>query len=199
MGAQVFDNLLEQLGNGDAEAAERVFRDYEPYLRMIVRRKLTPSLRSKFDSIDIVQSVWTHILEDFNAEGWRFRDSNHLRAFLARSTYNRFIDHCRRHRRELQLQHSPGSEEAFDYPDTRETRPSELAQADDLWKLLVKTCNPNHLHILELKRRGASLAEIAAKTGMHSSSIRRILYDLARRMAAPEGLASPSSDPSLRG
>jgi DNA-binding IclR family transcriptional regulator len=34
-----------------------------------------------------------------------------------------------------------------------------------------------------MKRQGCSLAEIAAKTGFHESSVRRILYDLARRLA----------------
>ena len=194
MSVEAYDSLLEQLGNGDAEAAERVFRDYEPYLRMIVRRRLTPSLRSKFDSIDIVQSVWTNILVDFHEEGWQFQDRNHLRAFLARSTYNRFIDHCRRHRRELQLEQSPGGDGSFDWPDSSEPRGSEVVQADDVWDLLMKVCNPNHRELLELKRQGASLAEIAAKTGMHPSSVRRILYDLARRMAAAEGASSPSFD-----
>ena len=158
---------------------------------MIVRRRLTPSLRSKFDSIDIVQSVWSHILEDFHEEGWRFQDRDHLRAFLARSTYNRFIDHCRRHRREIQLQQPQGDQGTLDWPDTSEPRPSEVAQAGDVWDSLMKTCNPNHRVILELKRRGASLAEVAAETGMHPSSVRRILYDLARRLAAAEGASPP--------
>ena len=117
-----------------------------------------------------------------------------MRAFLARSTYNRFIDHCRRHRRELQLEQSPGGDGSFDWPDSSEPRGSEVVQADDVWDLLMKVCNPNHRELLELKRQGASLAEIAAKTGMHPSSVRRILYDLARRMAAAEGASSPSFD-----
>ena len=37
--------------------------------------------------------------------------------------------------------------------------------------------------IKRLKRDGHSLDEIAARTGLHPSSVRRILYDLARRLA----------------
>ena len=37
--------------------------------------------------------------------------------------------------------------------------------------------------ILEMKKQGCSLAEIAEKTGFHESSVRRILYDLAARLA----------------
>jgi RNA polymerase sigma-70 factor (ECF subfamily) len=44
-------------------------------------------------------------------------------------------------------------------------------------------CPPAHRELLQLKRQGLSLAELAARTGLHASSIRRILYTLARRFA----------------
>ncbi len=92
------NDLLARLTSGDEDAAEQVFRTYEPYLRMMVRRRLSPTLRVKFDSMDVVQSIWADALQGFREAGWRFQDRNHLRAFLARLTYNRFIDNCRRHR-----------------------------------------------------------------------------------------------------
>ena len=81
--------LLEKLNSGDATAAEEVFLAYEPYLRMVVRRQLSTRLRARFDSVDIVQSVWADVLEGYRAEGWRFTDRDHLRAFLARVTSRR--------------------------------------------------------------------------------------------------------------
>ena len=57
MNTEPLDLLLEQLTSGDTVAAEQVFRAYEPYLRMVVHRRLSPEMRSKFDSLDIVQSV----------------------------------------------------------------------------------------------------------------------------------------------
>ena len=52
---------------------------------------------------------------------------------------------------------------------------------------------PAHREILILKRQGLPLAEIAARTGLHEGSIRRILYDLARRLAIPRRTAPRSS------
>ena len=76
MNVEPLDRLLDQLNGGDAAAAEQVFRTYEPYLRMMVRRQLRPPLRAKFDSMDVVQSVWADVLEGMRdrAAGWHFAD-----------------------------------------------------------------------------------------------------------------------------
>jgi RNA polymerase sigma-70 factor (ECF subfamily) len=55
---------------------------------------------------------------------------------------------------------------------------------------LLQKCPPAHREILRLKRQGLPLAEIATRTGLHEGSIRRILYDLARRLAVPRRTAS---------
>ena len=90
MSADSLDTLLEKLANGEIEAAERVFRDFEPFLRAMVRRRLTPPLRAKFDSMDVVQSVWADVWKGFREAGWQFTDQEHLRAFLARVTLQPF-------------------------------------------------------------------------------------------------------------
>ncbi len=60
-------------------------------------------------------------------------------------------------------------------------RPSQEVRVGELWSELVKTCSESQRVVLELKRQGKSLAEIASLTGYHESSVRRILYDLARQ------------------
>jgi DNA-directed RNA polymerase specialized sigma24 family protein len=68
-------------------------------------------------------------------------------------------------------------------PHAREARPSETAQADELWQQMLALCPPVHHRILKLKRQGLTLVEIAERTGLHEGSIRRILRQLARQMA----------------
>jgi RNA polymerase sigma-70 factor (ECF subfamily) len=185
--------LLEKLCQGDAAAAEQVFRVYEPYLRMVVRRQLSPGLRAKFDSLDVVQSVWADVLDGFRAAGWRFRDAAHLKAFLVKATRNRFIDRFRQHRQALECEQPLPANDAEGAPASRQPRPSEVAQADELWERMLALCPPAHRELLRLKRQGLPLAEIAAKTGLHPSSVRRILYDLARQVAQTR-VQTPSTE-----
>jgi RNA polymerase sigma factor (sigma-70 family) len=189
------DTLLERLARGEMDAAAEVYRTFEPVLRVMVRRRLSPRLRAKFDSKDVVQSAWADVLRGFRAEGWRFSDREHLRAYLARVTYNHLVNCCRRHTLTVEHEQPFSDDEQPGLPPSAQPRPSELAQADELWELLVGLCPPAHRDLLQLKRQGFALAEIAARTGLHESSVRRILYDLARRLAAARGevtVASPS-------
>jgi RNA polymerase sigma factor (sigma-70 family) len=196
MNDEPLDELIEQLNAGDVSAAERAFLAYEPYLRMAIRRQLTGPLRSKLDSMDIVQSVWADVLRGFRQSGWRFTDRSHLRAFLMKVARNRLIDRRRQHHRAIEQERSLDQASADDLPQTNQPRPSEIAQEHELWMRMLEECSPAHREILILKRQGLPNSEIATRTGLHEGSIRRILYELARRLALPprHSSASPAPD-----
>jgi RNA polymerase sigma-70 factor (ECF subfamily) len=195
MTADPLDALLEGLCSGDVDAAERVFIAYEPILRKVVRRRLPVQLRPKFDSLDIVQSIWADLLEGFRSAGWRFTDAAHLRAFLIRVTRNRFIDRCRQHRAALEREQPLDAQVDAQLPPAPQPAPSEIAQANDLWQQLLTHCPPAYRNLLTMRRQGLSVPDIAARCGLHEDSIRRILRDLARQMSRRQGLApSPGTD-----
>jgi RNA polymerase sigma-70 factor (ECF subfamily) len=177
------DQLLGQLCSGDPAAVAQVFLAYEPYLRNAVRRHLPPQFRAKFDSADVVQSVWADVLRGFREAGWRFVDADHLRGFLFVATRNRLIDRIHRYEKAAQR------EEALDQGDgghvlpSRQPTPSEAAEAGELWQQILARCPAEHRPIVRLRRKGHSLAEIAAQTNLHPDSIRRILRTLARQLA----------------
>src|SRR6516162_8865066 len=106
MTAAPLDDLLTRLCSGDMDAAQQVFLTYEPYLRKVVRRQLTSRLRTRFDSMDIVQSVWRDLYDGFCHAGWRFESTAQLQAFLVKVTRNRFIDRCRKHSASLDREES---------------------------------------------------------------------------------------------
>jgi RNA polymerase sigma-70 factor (ECF subfamily) len=184
MSEQVWQEIIERLNSGDPDAVEQVLRAYEPYLRMANRRRLSGPLRAKLDSMDIVQSVWADLVTGFRASGWQFRDRAHLQAFLLRVAQNRLIDRRRRHHRALEREQPLTDAESPAAPVSTQPQPSELAQGRELWDQLVELCPPHHRELLRLKRQGLTLAEIAGRCGLHEGSVRRILYDLARRLAS---------------
>jgi RNA polymerase sigma-70 factor (ECF subfamily) len=184
MATEPLDALLGKLCSGDAAAAEHVFRTYEPYLRMVVRRLLPKRLRSKFDSTDVVQSVWADLWRGFRDASWHFDNATQFRTFLIKITRNKFIDRVHRHRGALNHERPWESISLDDASATREPQPGEAAQADELWEELLELCPPAHHELLSLKRQGLPLAEIAFRTTLHESSVRRILYELARRLAS---------------
>jgi RNA polymerase sigma-70 factor (ECF subfamily) len=192
------DHLLDQLSSGDSAAAGQIYLAFEPYLRKAVRRHLVGALRAKLDSGDILQSVWADVLRGFREAGWRFTDADHLRGFLFVATRNRLIDRARQYEKALARETPLGGSEGQHSLPAPQPRPSELAQAGDLWERMQELCPREHRPILHLKRQGHSLAEIADATGLHPDSVRRILRELARQMAfgpPPRATAPvPSSD-----
>jgi RNA polymerase sigma-70 factor (ECF subfamily) len=177
----------ERLNQGDADAVEAIVSAYKPYLRKVVRRQLPQRLRAKFDSSDVVQSVWASVLKGLREDKWQFSDETHLRAFLVRLALFRFIELCRQYRASLKCERPlAGLDELGGRPALCD-RPSEIMQAGDLLDRLMKLCLPSHRELLRLRAMGIPLAEIATRTGFHESSIRRIFYDLARRLDAQEG------------
>jgi RNA polymerase sigma-70 factor (ECF subfamily) len=183
------DDLLTAL-SGDAIVAEATFRRFEPLLRKVARRTLTPALRARFDSEDVVQSVWASLLHGSRHAGWRFASVDQLRAFLVTATRNRFLDWARRHgrSRERERLHDLTAEHL---PATCEPRPSQIAQREELWQRILAHCPPEHHVLVELKREGLTLDEIAHRTGLHRDSIRRVLRILARQIAF--GTTPPAS------
>jgi RNA polymerase sigma factor (sigma-70 family) len=190
---QPLDSLLEKLCSGDPSAAERVFVAFEPYLRMVVRKKLPARLRAKFDSMDVVQSVWADLLRGFREAGWRFVDEAHLRAFLVKLTRHRFVDQLRRTRTAVARERPLGDLVPADEPVSRLPSPSEVAQADELGQRMLSLCSPAHREIVRLRMAGIPAAEIATRTGLHVGSVHRILQDLACRVAVERKPLGPSS------
>jgi RNA polymerase sigma-70 factor (ECF subfamily) len=133
--------------------------------------------------MDVVQSVWADVLGGIRQPGWHFANQVQLRAFLARLARNRFLDRCRKHRVALAREEPRNDASAAEAIASDGPRPSEVAQHNELWERMLALCPPAHHELLRLKRQGLDLAEIASRTGLHTSSVRRILYDLARRYA----------------
>lgn len=177
------DRWIERLNGGDEEAVGKIFMTYGPALRIAVRRRLDRRLRAKVDSADIVQSVFADVLVAVRNGGWRFDGRSPLLSLLNRIARRRIADRYQKHRAALEREQSLGEATPGNQPQSPLPRPSQVAQGQEFWESVLEACPPRHQEIVRLRRSGLPLSEIAARTGLHEGSIRRILYDLARRLS----------------
>ena len=178
--------LLAQLERGEVAAVGNLVETYAPFLRAVVRTQLSDRLRAKFDSLDVVQSVWVQVVGQLRRDAWRVNDESHLRALLVTIARRRLVTRARRCARRPDDAHAGDAEWAA-VEDVRHDAPDAAATAADLWNRMLALTPPEHRAILTLRREGLPLAEIAARTGLHEGSVRRILRKLARELALEEG------------
>jgi RNA polymerase sigma-70 factor (ECF subfamily) len=197
MSADPLDLLLERLGRGDSGAAEQIMREYEPYLRMVVRRYLPSGLRRKFDSVDVVQSVWVHVWKGLRGVSWQFSDREHLRALLVTVTRRRLVSRFRHYRASLAREDSSAAGELDHMPAAPGPGPEDLVRANELWERVLSLCPADQHELLRLRRQGFTMDEIAERTGMHEGSVRRVFRRLARRLALEEQPAAPPREKAL--
>lgn len=183
MTTEPLELLVERLTRGDLTAADPLYSEFERYLRRIVRRCLPNRLRAKFDSIDVVQSVWADLIAGMRAARWRFKTPDQLRAFLVRAARNRLIDRIRQQRAAAEREQPLGDSAEAHRTRACEPTPSQYAQAGDLWQRLLALCPPEHHALLRMKGEGLPLDVIAQRTGLHVDSVRRVLRRLARQVA----------------
>src|SRR3954451_8653879 len=90
--------FLARIQAGDEAAARELLTRYEAEVRLVVRRQLPRLLRSRFDSLDFLQSVWGSFFRRVRSGPGlaEFEDQRHLVAFLARAAKNKVIDEYRR-------------------------------------------------------------------------------------------------------
>ena len=96
-----FRILIRGVLAGDAEASERLCRDYEKPILRVVRLTLIRRLRSRFDSLDFVNDVWASFFANPPREG-QFENPESLIAYLVRMARNK-TGEKRRNAREEKL------------------------------------------------------------------------------------------------
>src|SRR5438067_13536116 len=97
-GESELSEFLKRIQAGDEGAARELLSRFEAEVRLVVRRQLPRLLRSRFDSLDFLQSVWGSFFRRMRAGPEEFEDPRYLVAFLARAARNKVIDEYRRAR-----------------------------------------------------------------------------------------------------
>ncbi len=177
--------FLSRIQSGDEDAARELLLRYEPEVRLVVRRQLPRLLRSRFDSLDFLQSVWGSFFRRVREGGAEFEDSRHLVAFLARAAKNKVIDEYRRAASQKQDMHREESlwsegDRPRDLAAGGDT-PSQVAEAHEVFGRLRELVPEERRNVLELKAQGLSSREIGERLGVSERTVQRVIEELRRR------------------
>lgn len=184
---QSFRKLIEEVRAGSPEAFRQVIDQYGRHVFRAVRRRLDPRMRSKFDSDDFAQAVWVSLF-DKRQQLNSFAEPEELIKYLAGLASNKVVDE---RRRRLQLQeHNVTCERQIDDPEYQSQitakssppTPSAFAMANEQMEVLCRDERETYLQVVELRRKGATFAEIAFRTGVPEKTIQRLLKRLSRRI-----------------
>jgi RNA polymerase sigma factor (sigma-70 family) len=179
-------DFLRRIHDGDEDAARDLLTRYEAEVRLVVRRQLPRLLRSRFDSLDFLQSVWGSFFHRVRTTPTEFDDGRHLVAFLARAAKNKVIDEYRRAgsqkgdmRREEPLWTE--GDRPKDVAAQIETA-SQVAEAHEAYGKLRELVPEERRALLELKAAGLSSREIGDRLGISERTVQRVVEDLRRRV-----------------
>jgi RNA polymerase sigma factor (sigma-70 family) len=176
--------LLSRIKDGDEGAARELLTRYESKVRLVVRRQLPRLLRSRFDSLDFLQSVWGSFFHKIRTGPNDLDEEQSLITFLAWAARNKVIDEYRRAAtqkqditREQRLGVQTDNEACLAVDDT----PSQLAEANETYERLRDLLPEGRRVILDLKADGYSCREIGDRIGMSERTVQRVLEDLKDR------------------
>jgi RNA polymerase sigma-70 factor (subfamily 1) len=189
-------NLVALAKRGDESAREQLYRAYGPRVLWLVRLRMGTELRTRLESMDLVQDVLFSTFKDL--QNFTYKNEGDFIRWISRITENRLCDNLNRlHavkrdiRREVRLDnHSPtlaDSLAAAMEPIDVTTPSAIISRREDFEKLAkaIDTLKPEYRKVIVMtKVEGLSYNEIAHKLDKSADAVRMLFY---RAMAALTG------------
>lgn len=183
-----FAELMEAVRSGSEEAAWTIAELYTPHLLRAVRANFPQAIRSKVDSVDIVNTLWASLLlKRQRLEG--ISDPAQLVALLSSAARNRVIDE---HRKYTTSAARNIQQETATYSDDRPLQvtgmteegmrrggadtPSQVAICREKWRRLYESLSDRDRAIIQHRIGGKSPSEIEHSIpGVSERTARRVI------------------------
>jgi RNA polymerase sigma-70 factor (ECF subfamily) len=189
-------DLLTRLRGGDARAAEELVRQYEPVIRMEVRRRMRdPALGRIFDSMDICQSVLFSFCVRSALGQYDLDNPGELVKLLIGMAQNKLAQQIRnqsRQRRDYRRAKSLG-EEQHEHPAS-DPSPSAIVAGDELLAAARQALSEEERQLADRRALGQSWDQIAAEMGGTAQARRKQLERAIARVVKRFGLNEEEED-----
>lgn len=190
-----FEALMSQIAGGSEEAVWALLDRYTRNLVRAVRRRLPHEIRTKLDSMDIVQSVWKSFLRG-GARPPENASVEQFAAYLFGMARLKTLEKHRRYTRHAKFDirreqplgtikgANPEGRNDQHCTDYRHESPSTVAEIRDDWKQALCKVGDRGRQVVQLRLQGLTLDEVAQRMAISKSTVRRILDSMLQSLTA---------------
>jgi RNA polymerase sigma-70 factor (ECF subfamily) len=175
-----FCELMRAVSAGSDAAATELLNRFGPAVISAVRKSLDRRMRSKFDSLDFAQAVWTSFFASVRTRQ-PFRDPEELVAFLAKVAQHKVCDEFRRRLRsgKYDVQRESSLDAADGVPPEQfaapQATPSQVAIEREWWCRLLEGQSDRDRKIITLRAEGLTCKEVSTRLGIDERTVRRVI------------------------
>ncbi len=179
--------LVSLAQNGDKSALEQLYKVYNERVLRIIRMRMGPELRTRMQSMDLVQDAFISALRSL--ENFTYKNEGDFLRWISKIAENRIRDnfdniHAKKRdaRKETPLNsNSSSSQDTFvvmNEPVDNATPSLILSKQEDLNRLekAMEKLKPEYREVITLtKIEGLTYKEVAEKTGKGPDAVRMLL------------------------
>ena len=169
-----FTALLEQVRNGDQEAATQLVEEFEPVVRRELRFRLRDNrARLELDSMDISQSVLSNFFVRVATRQYDLNEPVDLVKLLATMTRNKVAEKLRnQHRQRRDSRRTVLGVEGMALASADPT-PSRVLAGKEILELVRRSLSGEERRLVDLRAQGLSWEEIADSLGGSADARRK--------------------------
>jgi len=192
--AEILTALIQEIKQGNQNAAAEFCRQYEPEVRRFIRFRLTdPRLRRLFDSVDVCQSVMARFFNHVRTGRISVEHPLQLLKLLTTMARNSLLDHARKAKVRHRISgHDADPDQIPSLEDPGIAAVDQLEQAD-LVSLIRKKLRPEEQVALDKWMLGHGWDALSLEFNCEPDAIRKKLTRAIDRATKELGLLEDSN------
>lgn len=179
--------LMRLASRGDQAAWSRLYDAHRPWMSAILRGRIPPDMRARFDGEDVMQAAFLSLCK--SSRVLESGDGASLKGFLVEVLRNGLRDELRYHHRQRRsaAQESGHSEVELASYASEEDLPPELAEKAESTAFLIEALHRLSIEDQDLVCRrfveGLTWNDVAHATGLSETTARRRTLEALERLA----------------
>jgi RNA polymerase sigma factor (sigma-70 family) len=190
-----FAELLQRVRRGDDDAANDIFRTYEPHVKRLVRHLMRiETIRFMAEPSDVCQSVMASFFTRVALGQYDLANPEQLAALLKRMARNKVVDFRRSPDRRISFVPVAGPElSGIEPPDPAKGPASQVMWRDLLHEIRERFTDAER-RVSELRAEGLGWEDVGKRLGEPADAVRKRLNRALRRVGNELKLAGWSDD-----